>query len=73
MKFIIFFLIIISLIYIVSGRYSVAQNNMQERGLIALLDEPLWLCSLVYEQWIKIKDATHDFIDGKTLGPQHDE
>ena len=73
MKFIIFLLIVISLIYFFSGRYSVVQNNIQERGLIALLDEPRWLCSFVYDQWVKIRDAINNFIEGKTIGPQYDE
>ena len=72
-KFIIILIIVIVAIYFFSGRYNIAMNNIKERGAIAILDEPLWLCRIVYEQWIKIKDTINNFIEGKTIGPQFEE
>ena len=65
-KFIIFLLIMLVVLYIVTGRYSVVRDNINERGFMALLDEPFWLGGLFSEAWQKLKENVNNFLDAKS-------
>ncbi|MFH1384193.1 MAG: hypothetical protein ABIH47_04400, partial [Candidatus Omnitrophota bacterium] len=59
---------IIAFTYLVTGRHTAMMHNIKQRGVGAIMEEPVWLCKLVGAKIASIKQSIQDFIDRGGVG-----
>ena len=64
---VIFCILVVLLIYGMTGRYITVQENIEQKGFIVLIDEPLWFWAWLGKHCNRVKQTVQDFVDGEML------